>query len=117
MSSLFFESIFHVLVTQQVFILFSYVDTEQHLKKDKFIKKRDWISDDQIWIRNYELILISSCDSDSYGMFHVIFPDDMHDYLSIHSSKLPGSIILMQDSIAKTTIIQNYINAIDQTLN
>ena len=45
------------------------------------------------------------------------FPDDIHDHLSIQSSKFPDSIILMQDSIAKITIIQNYINGVDQTLN
>ena len=52
-----------------------------------------------------------------YGIWYVIVLDDIYDHNIITFSTLPESIISLRDNILKITFIQNYINAVDQTLN
>ena len=45
----------------------------QYKKYKQNILKCNWISDSQIWTRNYELISISSCESDSiFVLFYTL---------------------------------------------
>ena len=95
----------------------------QHRKHvQKNIMKRNWISDSQIWIRNFELIFILSCETVFYFIRSIrnlscYFLDDTYDHNIITSSTLLESIILLWDKMPKITFIRNCIIDVDQTLN